>query len=351
MQKKYGLGQARIELGSDGNKLDRVDSSIPIEDHLTQLDEAFKKDFGFGVRNMVNVLQVLSMWPGYMKGVKEATYYSATKEEIGKSAETAIKGYDLFETDKILDFLTLKQEGMLTILGSSKAADDLPVWEHRNRLYRYTIKPLFNMGGKYYWGPHSAERSGRVWVNITTNGTLPANLTAPNVNKVLHENQVTLEKDLEAKALEISKRHTPHAERINYGRGTHDQSLGEYDVLAYLPQQNILLNIECKDIIGAFCLKDARRVRNRIFRSEQEKGRKVKNPGNLLKVEKRELWLSKNVSTFAKVLKWPIKKDPKIISIYVTRTDYWWTKFPPRPTTVQFMRIDFLDKYLHDLLN
>ncbi|MBI2641587.1 hypothetical protein HYW87_03275, partial [Candidatus Roizmanbacteria bacterium] len=97
MQKKYGLGQARIELGSDGNQSDRVDSSIPIEDHLTQLDVAFKKDFGFGVRNMVNLLQVLSMWPGYMKGVKEATYYSATKEEIGKAAETAIKGYDLLE--------------------------------------------------------------------------------------------------------------------------------------------------------------------------------------------------------------------------------------------------------------
>ena len=350
MQKKYGLGQARIELGSDGNQSDRVDSSIPIEDHLTQLDVAFKKDFGFGVRNMVNVLQVLSMWPGYMKGVKEATYYSATKEEIGKAAETAIKGYDLLETDKILDFLTLKQEGMLTILGSPKAADDLPVWEHRNRPYRYTIKPLFNIGGKYYWGPHSAERSGRVWVNITTNGTLPADLIAPYVNKVLHENQVTLEKDLETRALEISKRHTLYAERVNYGRGTHDQSLGEYDVLAYLPQQNILLNIECKDIIGAFCLKDAKRIRDRIFRLEQEKGRKVKNPGNLLKVEKRETWLSKNVPTFAKILKWPIKQDPKIVSIYVTRTDYWWTKFPPRSTTVKFMRIDFLDKFIKNLL-
>src|SRR3972149_2080757 len=351
MQKKYGLGQARIELGSDGNQSDRVDSSIPIEDHLTQLDEAFKKDFGFGVRNLVNVLQVLSMWPGYMKGVKEAAYYSATKEEIGKAAKTSIKGYDLLETDKILDFLTLKQEGMLTVLGSPKAADDLPVWEHRNRPYRYTIKPLFNMGGKYYWGPHSAERSARVWVNITTNGTLPANLTAPNVNKVLHENQVTLEKDLEVKALEISKRHTIYAERVNYGRRTHDQSLGEYDVLAYLPQKNILLNIECKDIIGAFCLKDAKRIRDRIFRLEQEKGRKVKNPGNLLKVEKREVWLGKNIPTFVKVLKWPIKNNPKIISVYITRTDYWWTKFPPRPTTVKFMRIDFLEKFIKDQIS
>lgn len=351
MQKSYSLDQARIELGVDGNQLDRVDSSIPIEDHLTQLDAAFKKDFGFGVRNMVNVLQVLSLWPGYTKGVKEFPYYSATKEEIGKAAESAIKGYNLSETDKILDFLTLKQEGMLTVLGSQKPPEDLPVWEHRNRPYRYTIKPLFKMDGKYYWGPHSVERSGRVWVNITTNGTLPADFTAPNVNKVLHENQVTLEKALETKALEITKRYTAHAERVNYGRGTHDQSLGEYDVLAYIPQKNILLNIECKDIIGAFCLKDAKRIRDRIFRPEQEKGRRVKNPGNLLKVEQRELWLSKNVSTFAKVLKWPIRQDPKIISIYVTRTDYWWTKFPPRPTSVKFMRIDFLDNFIKDLIN
>ena len=350
MQKKYSQDQARIDLGSEGNESDRVDSSIPIEDHLDQLDKAFKKDFGFGLKNMVNLLHVMSLWPSYTQGVEEAPYYLASKEEINKVAEKDIKDFDVSKTEKILDFLTLKKEGMLTILGSSKPAEDLPVWEHQKRPYRYLIRPLFFINGKYCWGPHSTERSSNVWINITTNGFLPADFTATNVNKVLSTNQVALEKNLENKTLEILKRHTTFAERVNYGRGTHDQSLGEYDVLSYLPQKNILLNIECKDIVGAFCLKDAKRIRDRIFRPEYEKGRRVKHPGNLIKVEKREEWLKDNTSLFAKVLKWPINKNPKIISIYVTRMDYWWTKFPPRPTTVGFMRVDFLDKYIKDLL-
>lgn len=350
MQQKYSKDQAKIELGSAGNELDRVKSSIPIEDHLNKLDEAFKKDFGFSIKNMVNLLQVMSQWPGYFSGAKEAPYYSATVKEIEETAKVAIKGFDLSETKKILEFLTLRKEGMLTIIGSPKLAADLPVWEHQNRPYRYTIRPLFLIEDKYFWGPHSADRSGKIWTGITNNGFLPADFKAPNVNAVLSTNQTVIEKDLENKALEISKRHTAYAERVNYGRGTHDQSLGEYDVLAYLPQKNILLNIECKDIVGAFCLKDAKRIRDRIFRPEFENGRKVGSPGNLVIVEKREAWLKANSQKFAQALKWPIQANPKVISLYVTRTDYWWTKFPPRQTTVQFMRIDFLDEYIKTLL-
>jgi len=346
MQAEYSQAQAKIDLGSVGNESDRVESSIPIEKHLDDLDKAFKTDFGFGIRNMVNILQVMAVWPGYNKKSKEAPYYSATGKKIESAASRAIKGFDAKETGAILDFLTLKTEGMLTVIGTTKPAEDLPVWEHRNRPYRYAIRPLVFDRGKYYWGPHSVERSSRVWVGITTKGALPADLPAPNVKKVLSSNQLAIEKSLEKKALEIVKRHTQYAERVNYGRGTHDQSIGEYDVLAYLPQKNILLNIECKDIIGAYCLKDAKRIRDRIFRPEVEKGRKVKNPGNLIKVEKREDWLRKNSSTFASVLKWPIKAKPKIISIYVTRMDYWWTKFPPRKTSVEFLRIDFLDSFI-----
>jgi hypothetical protein len=344
MQAEYNQDQAKIDLGLMGNKLDRVEFSV--EKLLDDLDKAFKTDFGFGIRNLVNILQVMSVWPGYNKKSKEAPYYSATGKEIEAVASKAIKGFDKKETWPILDFLTLKTEDMLTVIGSTKPAEDLPVWEHQKRPYRYTIRPLIFENGKYYWGPYSVERSGRVWVNITTNGILPVDLPAPNVKKVLSSNRSAIEKNLEEKALKIVKRYTQYAERVNYGRGTHDQSIGEYDVLAYFPSKNILLNIECKDIIGAYCLKDVKRIRDRIFRLEVEKGRKVKNPGNLIKVEKREDWLRKHSSIFASVLKWPIKAKPKIISIFVTRMDYWWTKFPPRKTSVKFLRIDFLDSFI-----
>lgn len=349
MQRQYGNGQAKIDLGLIGNESDRVNSSIPIKQYLNDLDLAFKKDFGFCLKNMVNLLQIMSLWPEYSKNISEASYYYATIEEITDVAVKAIKGYDSSETEKILDFLTLKSEEMLTIIGSTKLAEDLPVWEHQKRPYRYLIRPLLFINGKYYWGPHSVNRSGKIWAIVPTNGTLPTNLAAPNINNLLRANQVVIEKNIEDKVLEIIKRYTSWADKVNYTRNTHPQSLGDYDVLAYIPEINILLNIECKDILGAFCLKDAKRIRDKIFRLEYEKGRKVKNPGNLLKVENREEYLKKNIDIFRERLKWPIKDNAKIISIYATRMDYWWTKFPPRSTTVEFMRVDFIGNYIKEL--
>jgi len=92
------------------------------------------------------------------------------------------------------------------MLGGDRLDSDFPVWEHRNRPYRYAIRPLIFDRGKYYWGHHSVERSGRVWVNITTNGALPADLPASNVKKVLSSNhQIAVEKNLEEKNLRNSK--------------------------------------------------------------------------------------------------------------------------------------------------
>lgn len=349
MQREYAEEQAKIDLGIAGNETDRAGSSIPAKEFLNSLDSAFKKDFGFGIKNMVNLLQVMSSWPKYNNGMNEAPYYSATVEEISAIATKAITGYETTETEKILDFLTLKSKYILKIISYPKPAEDLPVWEHKKRLYRYMIRPLIFINGKYYWGPHSVDRSGRVWMDFSNRGTLPVDLIAPSVGSVLKANQTSIEKNLENKALEITKRHTKWADKVSHKRETHPQRLGDYDVLAYIPEIKILLNIECKNIFGAYCLKDAKRIRDRIFRLEYEKERKVKNPGNLLKVENREEYLKDNIKIFKEKLGWPIEDNTRIISVYITRMNYWWTKFPPRKTTVRFMRIDFLDNYICEL--
>ncbi len=349
MQKEYGEEQSKIDLGLIGNQEDRIEPSSAIENYLEDLDVAFKKDFGFRIKNMVNLLIVMSNWPGYNKKANEAPYYSANRNEIEEIAINSITGYEASETGKILDFLTLKSKYMLKIMGTNKDANDLPVWEYRKRPYRYTIKPLIFIADNYYWGPHSVDRSGRIWMNVFNNESLPADFSAPNTNKVLKNYKDSIDKNLEVKALEIVKRHTSWADKVNYTRGTHPQDLGDYDVLGYIPNTNVLLNIECKNIQGAYCLKDTKRIREKIFRLEYENGKKVNNPGNLFKVENREDYLKNNILIFKEKLKWPIKKDAKIISIYVTRMDYWWTKFPPRNTTVKFLRIDFLNNLIENL--
>ncbi len=41
--------------------------------------------------------------------------------------------------------------------------------------------------------------------------------------------------------------------------------------------------------------------------------------------------------------------SPTIISIFVTKMSYWWTKFPPVETDVNFIEIKLLDGFLKKL--
>src|SRR5262249_23157552 len=50
------------------------------------------------------------------------------------------------------------------------------------------------------------------------------------------------------------------------------RDLGDYDVLAYFEQQKLLLSIECKLMNPAYCLKDTRRLRERIFGTRRDDG-------------------------------------------------------------------------------
>jgi hypothetical protein len=348
MSDEFGEYDAEVTLGLIGNDSDKVKSDYDPEDLLSQLDDAFLSDFEFSIKDLVNTLQVFSHWPGFARGVEENTTYSATLEEIDSVLHEAIDEFRS-DTQTMLEFLTLNNKNLHEII-DSKEADDIPVWEHEKRPNRYTIRPLILFEDKYYWGPCSADKAGHVWMNVSSTGFLPYQRNAPNVKRVLGSNQVSIQNNLEKKAIEIAERYTKFAERVNYSRGTHPQEIGEYDALIYLEDKNLLLNVECKDVVGAYCLKDAKTIRDKIFREETENGRKVRNPGNLIIVEKRAGYLKENVRDFAEKLKWPIKDDAEVISVYLTRYNYWWTYYPPRNTQVKFMRIELFDTYLKELL-
>ena len=350
LQKIFYEEQAIIDLGLRGNPNDQI-SLEPIEDYLDEIDKAFYLDFEFGFTNMINVLQIMSGWTYYSDQKNERTFYIAPLEQIAEIVQKNIQDFDINETEPIIEFLTMKQAGMLTIIDESMPADDLPVWENYKRPFRYSIKPLIKQNNNIFWGPHSTTRSGMTWLGSILNGTLPVRLDAPNIIKIQNRHHEILDEKLEEKAREIARRFTTYVENVNYGRGTHPQKVGEYDALVYLEEQKILLNIECKNINNAYCLKDIRRIREKIFGKNYKKRKKGQHQGNLIKVEKRESWLRNNNKKFADILNWPVKKNPRIISIYLTRKDYWWTKFPPRDTDVVFMRIDFFDEYISKLID
>ena len=41
--------------------------------------------------------------------------------------------------------------------------------------------------------------------------------------------------------------------------------------------------------------------------------------------------------------------DPKIISIFVTKIGFWWTKFPPVNTEVKFVEIKLLNDFIEKI--
>jgi len=62
------------------------------------------------------------------------------------------------------------------------------------------------------------------------------------------------------------------------------------------------LNIECKDILPAFCPKDAKRLREAIF------GKDSKDEGHFRQINKRRDSLSLHLSGIAQALKSPVLK-------------------------------------------
>lgn len=349
MEKEYGEEQAKLNLGIIGNKDDTTDSSLPIEEYFNKLDEAFVKDLGFGFRNLVDVQQVLALWAEIAK-VPEATHYIATTEKINEICSAEIKGYNESETQLIVDFLTLKVEELLSIKGDKRVPDDLPVWEHNKRLVRFDIRPLIKVNDRYCWGPHSIERASRIWMGISIKHKLPSDIDAPTVNMILDKGHKSLEQNLENRIVEITKRYTPHV-KPNVSPHDYDKSIGnigDCDTLAFLEDKNIILNIESKIIDPPYSAKDSGRVQKKIFNGHTD-SKGVYRKCYVEKVENREKYLKlKGVELFNK-LKWSVKDNPEVISIFVTKIGFWWTKHPPITTNVKFVEIRLLDDFIKNM--
>lgn len=345
-EKLFAQEQAKYDLEIIGTNTDRVESPRDVTVFLEELDKAFYTELDFSFRNMMSVCRILSSWPSYNKDVQVNTHYKSTLKEIievcGKNISYLKKG----ETEKIIDLLTLKKENMLKISGQESPCDDLPVWEISKRLHRYNLKPLISIDGFYHWGPYSMQNAEKIWLRRIPSGSLPVLMNRRRIDNVLREEKLLIESSLEIKAYDILKRVTKYVEKRIYlhkrdKEGKHPTDLGDYDVLAFWQQKNIILNIECKDILQVFCLKDAKRQREKIFG--------VRNDRRYIgRIELRGKYLAENTEKIMNFLKWPFNRTniPKIISIFVSRYLYWWAVNPPYETNIKFTRIDSLNDFL-----
>jgi len=349
-EKRYSAEKAKLDLGTIGNNNDVPEIKEPIEPHLDTLNQAFRQDFGFGIRDLVWVLKLLSLWAAN-SGAKESTCYFATLDDIAEYCATHFPDLTTDILEKVLDLVALSQDNVTQLADNSVAEPNIPVWEHAKRMARYTIKPIIRVKGKYYWGPYAAMRADQLWMNVPFFHKLPLPLVAPNTMTFLEKSHEDYTRSLQSKIAEITRRHTSQVLESVYPHkyDSSNTDIGDIDVLAYFEGHSLLLNIESKIIDQAYCLKDARRIAWKLFGRTRQDG--SQEEGYLQKVEKRHHYLLDKASDLIGRIGWTVPNKPlAIVSIFVTQTSFWWTKYPPVGTDVKFVECRLLDELVQALL-
>ena len=349
--RKFGEERIQIRLGQKGNSDDGIlVPEVSLERFLDDLNSAFFEDFGFKFENMFKILRLFTNWPKYQNNTEEATSYSATIEEI---TETSLHGFQDLTRDEIrliINFLMLRSEDILLVLDQHEECSDIPVWEINKRPARYTLRPLVLIGDYYHWGAHSAEKSTITWSAGVGSGKLPVDVEGKATRKVLEKIRLLFGNALADKTHEVVSRYTQYTRKnvklhkIDLRAG-HPKELGDYDNLVFFPERNAVLNIECKSIPQVRCIKDARRLRDRIFGSPDKKD------GYFSQISARQEYLQKNLKSIGEALGWPLDSEypPRIIAVFLTQDSDWWTKYPPRDVNAEFVQIKLLEDFIDGL--
>lgn len=344
---EFAREYAKSRLGVGANDEDAVEGES--EDLLSseKLKSAFMADLGFDLQNMVTALAVLSQAQRYGFGGELSLSYAATPSRVAQGLADSIDRLDLVEAKKIVAFLTLSEAGVRRLSGRDVDEGDVPYWERNKRIHRYTIRPLVVDGTDLRWGAETASRAMHLWMSAVRDGYLPADFDWPHVEPVIREVKESIEKRLELRTEEIFRRHTPFVMRgidfFRRFRGERFEDVGDFDVFAYWPDDNLLVTVECKYNQPPYTVKDGRRLRDRIFgKAESDKA------GQFSRILRRRQFLENNRSKLLELLKWPQSEAASFrnVELYVSRDVYYWMVHPPYPVPTQFVRVDTLDTWI-----
>lgn len=342
----FGREMAALRLGINVAEEDKVTTELSVQAYIALLDTAFLKDLRFSYTHMLQVLSTLIQWVSAGGEQELACSYVCDRQVM---AERIVSVYPEMPMDvalAVIEFLLLTPDQVWRLLGRDVTEGDVPVWEHSKRGSRHTIRPLIELpGDRLLWGAAAVDRARRIWTGSISAGYLPADYPWPAVSAAVRQLKKELENGLEDRAYQVCSRAMPYAIKgIDFKRRFPTQQfpdVGDFDVLAYRPEHNQWLTAECKYNQPAFCLKDTRRLRDRIF------GR-GSDSGQLGKIEKRRNFLAQNTDTLRTLLGWPepTEKRLSVTELYVSKDMHFWLRFPPYEVPTYFVQIDTLDAWL-----
>ncbi|MRT58395.1 hypothetical protein GJV11_19990 [Enterobacteriaceae bacterium RIT693] len=346
---KFSEEQAGYKLGYSLNDTDAVESDI-INEKLDALDRAFQQDLGFNYSSLLAVFSILFQWARFNQ-IELNVSYQATKADIVTTLLNSNTNLVNEEVEKIIDFLILNPNKIRKLLGVDSEYFDVPISDHNKRDHRYNIRPLIETSNNnIIWGAAAAYRAGTIWITHIANGYLPAEFEWIHIAHEVGKIKESIEKQLEITTFNIVKRFATQIEPgIDFKKRFPKKKypdVGDFDTLAYFSDSNTWLNIECKYNQPYYCIKDMRRLREKIF------GRSDKR-GQIGKIEKRINFLAENHNDIRTLLNWnePVDDhDVKFINLYISRQIYWWLRYPPYETNINFVQVDALEAWLQENL-
>ncbi|WP_448121527.1 hypothetical protein [Xanthomonas arboricola] len=317
-----------------------------------RLDAAFVNCVGFSMATLLPVLAVLGRWVSAKQGaVPLAWSYEGSRADV---VATLIAHVPLHvpptEVEAALDFVTLDPGRVCLLAGQDKETDDVPIWEHRKRAHRYGIRPVLRVGqDRLLWGAAAAHRAFGIWNGTFSDGYPPADFGYPQIEDVAGSIKVHIEQDLELRAVEVFGRHLTYVEHgVDFRRRFRQEGfedVGDFDVLAYRPEDNLWFMVECKYNKPAFCIKDMRRLREDVFG-------KTPTTGQLAKIARRHAFLETHATRLLELLKWPASAaaEQRIEDLYVCPRIFPFMRRMPRPVPTQFVRLGKLDALVRSRL-
>jgi hypothetical protein len=313
---------------------------------LAPIDVAFSKDLGFSFTQLNQAFEVLTRWATAIESTQLHARYEATHDQLIEVFTKHVDDIEKGTAELLISFLTLDRSTIRRLLSKDVDEQDVPVWDHNKRASRYMIRPIIKLNsGSYTWSALFAKKAQGIWTGSIAEGYLPADFDWPHVARAVRAVKEHLENDLEVRAYAICARMAPFVEsgldlKSRFPKEGFEQ-IGDYDVLAYWPALNRWLIVECKYNQPPFCLKDARRLRERIFGP----GGKPQYP----KIKRRREFFVENTERIRLLLKWPASNvlgPAWIDDVYISRSIYWWMRFPPYPVPTHFVRIDAFANWL-----